>query len=154
MEYSKPKDNYKGQEKSEQNYYNVEKMPEKEDTKLPTFHQIFEDMPIKCGVISNANYFNGIVYFSSFDTHVYAINGETGELVWKFKTGGPITFCSPLVHKNRIYFGSNDEFFYCLDLAGTVLWKRHLGDVIASTALGIGENIFVSNGLGYFFCFN
>ena len=47
-------------------------------------------------------YENGIIYFGSGDHHIYAVNAETGKLVWKFRTGS-IVHTTPLVHGKKIY---------------------------------------------------
>jgi len=73
------------------------------------------------------------------DGTVTAYDTETGELRWKFLTGGPVRF-APVASKDRLYVGSDDGWLYCLGAAdGTLRWKvrgapedrpdrRHLGN--------------------------
>jgi len=72
---------------------------------------------------------DGIVYIGSGDQHVYAINADSGELMWKYKTQG-IVHAAPLVHKDKLFIGSLDGQFYALDKqTGSELWKfRTIGD--------------------------
>ncbi len=150
-DYDKPKDEYG---KSGETKYYVEKSePEEEKKELLTFQQIFGDIPKSGSIASNADYHNGIVYFSALDSYIYAVNAETGELIWKFKTGAP-TMSTPLVHRNYVYFGSNDGYFYCTDLNGRLVWKKYTGDIIVSSPLGISDMIVISTGSGYVFCFS
>lgn len=59
---------------------------------------------------------NGIVYVGSADNNVYAINGETGVIEWKYQTGGSINFSSPAIDINGIvYIGSYDGYLYAFD---------------------------------------
>ena len=59
---------------------------------------------------------NGIVYVGSADNNIYAINGETGVIAWKYQTGGSINFSSPAIDINGIvYIGSYDGYLYAFD---------------------------------------
>ena len=65
----------------------------------------------------------GIVCFgSSADDTVRALELDTGELKWRFTTGGPVRF-APQIVNGKVYVGSDDGFLYCLDASnGNVLW--------------------------------
>lgn len=57
---------------------------------------------------------NGIVYVGSTDNCFYAIDGNTGFLVWKYQTGGAISHSSPAIDQNGfVYIGSSDGHLYC-----------------------------------------
>ena len=152
MDYNPEIDKYK-ETLGKTKYYTEQKPLEQEQQKLPTFSEIFSDVSVSGSIASFSEYHEGVVYFSSMDTYIYAINVATGELVWKFKTGGP-SMSTPLVHNSRIYFGSSNGYFYCLDLKGNLAWKKNTGSTVVSSAIGIGGRIFIGNGLGYFFCFS
>lgn len=124
----------------------------KQKDMLPSFKEVFE-VPSDGGIVSSADFYNGIIYFSALDGHVYAVDAKTGKMKWKFHTGGPAA-SSPLVHKKRLYFGSSDCYFYCLDISGQLVWKKHVGDIVVSSPIGLGDRIFIGNGNGYFFCFS
>lgn len=80
------------------------------------------DGPVPGGVRYAAA--NGIVYFGSRDTHIYAVNSRTGKLVWRFPTGHMI-ISPPVYHKGVIYFSSGDSNLYAVDSkTGKQLWKR------------------------------
>ena len=76
---------------------------------------------------------------SSHDGSVRAFDTKTGAFRWTFFTEGPIR-CAPLGWKNKVYVGSDDGYFYCLNAeTGKELWKvrgapddrpdyRHLGN--------------------------
>lgn len=76
------------------------------------------------GMVWGAGYppSGGVVYFGGNDNHVYALDEKTGSLLWKFKTKGPV-WHPPAVHEGKIYFGSYDCNFYCLNLKGELQWK-------------------------------
>ncbi|MDI6722051.1 MAG: PQQ-binding-like beta-propeller repeat protein [Candidatus Aenigmarchaeota archaeon] len=102
MDYNEKK--YKEKE------YAIEKREDQkpQEASIPSFRQIFYSIPISGSIASFADYNDGIVYFSSLDSHIYAVDAKTGEMKWKFKTGAP-TMSTPIVHDGKIYVGSNDE---------------------------------------------
>ena len=52
----------------------------------------------------------------SADNNIYAINGETGVIEWKYQTGGAINFSSPAIDINgTVYIGSYDGYLYAFD---------------------------------------
>ncbi len=45
---------------------------------------------------------NGVVYITSYDDYVYALDGATGTKLWSFKTGGDI-YASPVVSDGMLF---------------------------------------------------
>ena len=100
-----------------------------------------------------------IVYFgSSVDNKVYVLDAATGEEKWSFYTGGPVRL-APTIWKDRIFFGSDDGFVYCLRAAnGELLWKKR-GGPNDEQLLGSGKmisrwpirtGVLVDEGIAYF----
>ena len=57
------------------------------------------------------------------DDSVTAYNTETGEHRWKCYAEGPVRL-APAAWKNRVFFGSDDGYLYCVAVAsGKVLWR-------------------------------
>ena len=55
--------------------------------------------------------------------HVTAYDLQSGESLWRFYTEGPVRF-APVVVEDRVLFGSDDGFLYCLDADdGSLRWK-------------------------------
>jgi outer membrane protein assembly factor BamB len=66
---------------------------------------------------------DGRVYSTPLDGHLYALNKDSGEMVWKFASGGEKTYglwdyylSSPAVESNRVYWGSGDGHLYSVGL--------------------------------------
>lgn len=86
----------------------------------------------------------GIVYFGSFDDHLYAVELKTGQQKWKIKLG-PIK-ASPSVRNGKVYVGDVNGMFYCVDAAkGNVLWKFETGGEISSGCNFAGDKILVGS---------
>lgn len=76
---------------------------------------------------------NGMVYFGSWDGHLYAADLETGEEKWRFKTDGAV-HGRPALAEGLICAGSGDHHLYCLDAAtGKERWKFQTGGQVFSS---------------------
>ena len=109
--------------------------------------------PTRTYLYSSPAVAQGFVYFGSaqairqgdesYEGIVYALNADTGALVWKFNTKGPI-YSSPVIADGKVYIGSDDKNLYCLNAStGAKLWSYPTGDAISSSPA-------VVNGLVYF----
>jgi outer membrane protein assembly factor BamB len=47
------------------------------------------------------------------DEYLYSLDAETGELRWRFKTGGPV-ISSPSAAGDIVYVGSTDRYVYAV----------------------------------------
>ena len=71
---------------------------------------------------------NGLVYFGSGDGNIYAVDGASGALKWKF-TAGDVVHASPAIAGGLVLVGSWDTNFYALDAAtGAERWRFKTGD--------------------------
>ena len=55
-------------------------------------------------VYSSPAVIDGVVYFGSYDKHLYAVDIKTGEEKWKFKTGDSIYLSIPAISEAVLYF--------------------------------------------------
>lgn len=67
-------------------------------------------------IVSSPVISDGVIYMSSLDTHVYALDQETGKELWKFKSALPIA-SSPAVADGKLFFVSSTGALAALDLA-------------------------------------
>jgi outer membrane protein assembly factor BamB len=102
---------------------------------------------------------NGLAYFgSSVNNKLYALNTSTGKIKWTFFTEGSIRF-APSIWKNRIYFGADDGYVYCLKANnGKLVWKYRAGPS-SDKVIGNGRmislwpvrtSVLVDDGIVYF----
>ncbi|MFT5467636.1 MAG: outer membrane protein assembly factor BamB [Verrucomicrobiales bacterium] len=82
-----------------------------------------------------------VVYGSSADDTVRALDAETGDLKWSFTTGGPVRF-GPQIEGNGVFFGSDDGKVYRLNSAtGEPVW---IFDAAPSPELVLGNGRMIS----------
>lgn len=68
-----------------------------------------------------------LLYGSSADHKLYALDVRSGRVHWTFFTAAPIRF-SPAIYGGKVYLASDDGFLYCLGLdKGDLVWKRRVG---------------------------
>jgi eukaryotic-like serine/threonine-protein kinase len=108
--------------------------------------------PFDC-YLSSPVVWNGTVYFGSGDGNVYAVDGSSGALKWKFKTGD-VVHASPAIADGKVYIGSWDSNFYALDAAtGKEVWRFKTGeDPDMHNQVGIQSSAAVVDGVVYFGC--
>lgn len=62
-------------------------------------------------IFSQPSIHEGIIYFGSHDSYLYAVNAENGRLMCRYKAEDAI-LSSPVVDENILYFGSDDGLLY------------------------------------------
>lgn len=82
-----------------------------------------------------------------------AVNYNSGELAWSFKTKGGI-YSDVSVWKDKLFFGSDDGYFYCLDSAGNLLWKKNLETKFLASSTFIDDNVICAGINGKIYSLN
>jgi outer membrane protein assembly factor BamB len=90
---------------------------------------------------------NGAPPSGPFDGNVYAVNGKTGALKWKYQTASAVGSTAGIGSDGTVYIGSNDGNVYALDGAtGQLKWKFVTGDIVeAAPAIGPDGTIYVGS---------
>ncbi|CAG8626549.1 2129_t:CDS:2 [Funneliformis mosseae] len=68
--------------------------------------------PTNAGFVAPVSYANGVVWFGSSDDngHLYALNANTGDILFDFVTGGTVA-CGPSIVDGVVYAGSGYQRF-------------------------------------------
>jgi outer membrane protein assembly factor BamB len=85
---------------------------------------------------------NNYIYFGCYSGTFYSLDADDGDIMWTYKTGGPI-FSSPVAFNKSIMFGSGDGFIYSLEVnTGKLLWSfKTLKSVKVSPIVAFGNLI-------------
>ncbi len=84
---------------------------------------------------------SGVVYITSTDTHLYALDAISGKQLWT--SGADEGEASPAVANGVVYIGSEDNYVYALDArSGKQLWSY-------KTENGIFGSPSIANGIVY-----
>ena len=92
-------------------------------------------------------------HFGSGDGNVYAVNAETGTVLWKFPTKD-VVHASPAVANNTVYIGSWDSYLYAIDAeSGQEKWSFKAGeDNTIHNQVGFQSSPAVADGVVYVGC--
>lgn len=82
---------------------------------------------------------DGVVYAGSAAGTLHAVDLETGEERWSYRTEGKVR-STPVVDVGLVYFGSWDGHVYALDVvSGTLVWRFDTGGIVqGAPAVGAG----------------
>jgi outer membrane protein assembly factor BamB len=84
------------------------------------------------GIRSTPAVANNVVYIGSADSYLYALDANTGTLLWKYLTGSYNS--SPAVANGIVYIGSYDSNVYALNgSSGALVWKYTTGNSVDSS---------------------
>ena len=93
------------------------------------------------GIESTAAIWNGTVYSGNLDGHLYALDLQSGDLIWSFAARGEIK-SSAGVAAGRLFFGDESGRFYALDaVTGQLLWTFDAEGEITSSAHPWGDRV-------------
>jgi len=110
--------------------------------------------PLQSGFLWRARLFKGMtsspvitedhLYIGS-DRYLLAIDTQTQEKTWQFKTGGSI-WSSPAVAGNTVFVGSQDGRVYAIDAAtGEKLWDIATEDKITSSPAVANGTVYIGS---------
>jgi outer membrane protein assembly factor BamB len=86
------------------------------------------------------------IYVTGYDSHLYCVRLDTGDLVWKAEPGG---FGSVLVGGDRLFYSSSKGEVLAIDKKnGNPLWKFKLSEGIATTPVAYNDYIVVGESQG------
>ena len=107
---------------------------------------------------SDAAVSEGVVYTTSYDGHVYALNTKRGQRKWQFppaKGAGSgrkktevivpkeFSYAAPAVKDGVLYVGNLDGYLYALSTAdGSLKWRFKTGGGVTSSALVEGQTVY------------
>ena len=113
---------------------------------------------LHAGSLSFNAYHDGVVFISDTLGFVYALDAESGELIWENRVAGTFDISSPTVSGGLIFIGSRDfedSAFLVLDeLSGEVLWRYDL-DFSVTAPPSVADGMMFCGTDGWFmYCFD
>ncbi len=102
------------------------------------------------GFETSALSYNGKLYITTANSHLFCVDARTGSLIWRYDHPLPTTVnvcCGPVnrgvaILGNRIYYTTLDARLLCLDAdSGLMLWDRRVADYRESYSLTLAPLI-------------
>jgi outer membrane protein assembly factor BamB len=86
-----------------------------------------------------------VICFGSIGGYLYALNSQSGKLIWKFQAGGGI-YSTPAADRGMIFFGSVDGNLYALNYQdGSLGWKFKTGAAIYSSPAVADSLVYIGS---------
>lgn len=96
---------------------------------------------------------NNIVIVGSDDGNVYAYEADSGDRLWIYSTGGMVR-SSPVIADERVFFGSVDQYVYCLEEFGNgddttdLIWSFKADDKIFASPTISNNGLYIGTESG------
>jgi len=99
----------------------------------------------KRAVTATPHYYDGVIYITSLDGVLYAIDAKSGWVIWRFRMeSGSIS--TPTTNENHIYVGSTDNRFYCVNIkSANKVWSFDTDNQINSSPVFYKGAIYFCN---------
>jgi len=91
------------------------------------------------------------IYFGAMDGIVYCLDAETGQELWRFEIGYPVS-CNLTLLEDRLLIGAYDENVYCLSLNGKLLWKQNAEGKVAAVGPVWNNRFYFGSESGNLYC--
>lgn len=95
---------------------------------------------------------NGVVYFGSYDSNLYALDAQKGDFMWKAPTTGGV--CTvPVVTDRAVVVGSEDGQLYAFDIEhGNQVWNFRTSGPVRGSARYYSPMLFFGSDDQYIYC--
>ena len=99
----------------------------------------------KRAVTATPHFNDGVIYITSLDGMLYAIDAKSGWVIWRFRMeNGSIS--SPITNENHVYVGSTDNSFYCVNTkSANKVWSFDTDNQINSSPIFYKGAIYFCN---------
>lgn len=121
-------------------------------------------------IVSQPTLVDGVCYFGSLDSKIYAVDAGTGTELWNYETNYAVKSSVAVVNE-KVYTGADDGNIYCLNAAtGAKLWETYAGGVtknllgagtylcivppVRSSPMVVGSRVYVGSLDGNLYCLN
>jgi eukaryotic-like serine/threonine-protein kinase len=92
---------------------------------------------------SGAALHDGNLYFGDLQGNLVALKAETGVELWTVKADGAI-LTKPLVFNDQIYYTTENNFVYAVDLNGNPTWRQEMSAKVYAPAVAAEDLILIA----------
>ena len=99
----------------------------------------------KRAVTGSPHFYDNVIYITSLDGVLYAIDAKSGWIIWRFRMGSG-SICTPTTNENHIYVGSTDNTFYCINIKSTKkVWSYDTDNQVNSSPVFYKGAVYFCN---------
>ncbi len=106
----------------------------------------------KLAITSSPVAADGVVYFGSLDSSLYALDANAGWVIWRFRMGkGSIS--SPHLAENMLFTGCADEFIYAIDArTSKETWRFRTEHQVSGSPVVYKDSVYCGSADGFLYC--
>ncbi len=106
----------------------------------------------KRAVTSSPVVTQGIVYFTSLDASIYALDARSGWVLWRYRMMKG-SASSPCRNENNLFLGSADGNIYCLEADNAKeIWKFQTGSQVSGSPATFRDWVYCGTADGTLYC--
>jgi len=99
----------------------------------------------KRAVTASPHYYENVIYITSLDGVLYAIDAKSGWIIWRFRMESG-SICTPATNENHVYVGATDNTFYCVNIKSTKkVWSFDTDNQINSSPVFYKGAVYFCN---------
>jgi outer membrane protein assembly factor BamB/tRNA A-37 threonylcarbamoyl transferase component Bud32 len=99
----------------------------------------------KRSVTASPHFSDNIIYITSLDGLLYAIDAKSGWVIWRYRMDNG-SICTPTTHENHVFVGSTDNSFYCINTKSTKkVWSFDTDNQINSSPVFYKGAVYFCN---------
>lgn len=106
----------------------------------------------KRAITSSPVFSDGVLYFGSVDTVIYALDHRNGYIIWRFRLS-KATISTPFIAGNYLYIGSVDNNIYCIDLhSAKEVWHFQTDGQVTGSPIIYKDSLYCGSVDGNLYC--
>jgi outer membrane protein assembly factor BamB/tRNA A-37 threonylcarbamoyl transferase component Bud32 len=99
----------------------------------------------KRSVTASPHYYDNVIYITSLDAVLYAIDAKSGWVIWRYRMENG-SICTPTTNENHVYVGATDNKFYCINIkSAKKVWSFDTDNQINSSPFFYKGAIYFCN---------
>ena len=106
----------------------------------------------KRAITSSPVHADGVVFFGSVDSLLYAMDAKSGLTIWRFRMG-KATISTPCIFENFIFTGSVDNNIYCIDIhSSKEVWRYTTENQVTGSPVVHKDSLYCGSVDGNMYC--
>jgi eukaryotic-like serine/threonine-protein kinase len=105
----------------------------------------------KRAITSSATVHQGIVFFGSVDSTLYALDAKTGWVIWRYRLNKP-SISTPYITENYIFTGSTSGDITCIDIrTAKEVWRFSTDHQVTGSPIVFKDSLYCGSVDGYIY---
>jgi eukaryotic-like serine/threonine-protein kinase len=105
----------------------------------------------KRAITSSAAIYQGMVFFGSMDSTLYALDAKTGWVIWRYRLGKP-SISTPFIIDNYLFTGSSSGDIICIDIrTAKEVWHYSTDHQVTGSPIVFKDSVYCGSVDGHLY---